>query len=92
MEYAPYTGDSFIVSGRGPLHLTVLIETMRREGFELEIGPPEVIIKHIDGVKSEPYDTVEISAPDDYSSTVVDILNRRKGEMQDMVRVVISSF
>jgi len=78
------SGDAFKVSGRGPLHLTVLIETMRREGFELEVGPPEVIIKDVDGKKSEPYDSIEVSVPDEYSSNVVDLLNRRKGEMTDM--------
>ena len=79
------SGDAFTVSGRGPLHLTVLIETMRREGFELEIGPPEVIIKTgDDGKKQEPYDAVEVQVPDEYASNVVDLLNRRKGEMQDM--------
>ena len=77
------SGDAFTVSGRGPLHLTVLIETMRREGFELEIGPPEVIIKTgDDGKKQEPYDAVEVQVPDEYASNVVDLLNRRKGEMQ----------
>jgi len=79
-------GEAFIVSGRGPLHLTVLIETMRREGFELEVGPPEVIVKHIDGKKCEPYDCVEVQVPEDYSSAVVDLMNQRKGEMQDMGR------
>lgn len=84
--------DSFTVSGRGPLHLTVLIETMRREGFELEVGPPEVIIKDIDGVKSEPYDYLEIAVPDEFSSNVVDILNRRKGEMQDMGKTEVGDY
>lgn len=84
--------DGFKVSGRGPLHLTVLIETMRREGFELEIGPPEVIIKMVDGVKSEPYDAIEIQVPDEFSSSVVDLLNRRKGEMQDMGKAETGDF
>ena len=84
--------DAFVVSGRGPLHLTVLIETMRREGFELEIGPPEVIIKQIDGVKSEPFDLVEVSVPEEYSSAVVDLMNKRKGEMQDMGKEETSDY
>jgi GTP-binding protein len=86
------SGDAFKVSGRGPLHLTVLIETMRREGFELEIGPPEVIIKDVDGVKSEPFDSIEISCPDEYSSSVVDLINRRKGEMIDMGKTEIGDY
>ncbi|KAH8047886.1 GTPase [Aureococcus anophagefferens] len=86
------SGDAFKVSGRGPLHLTVLIETMRREGFELEIGPPEVIIKDVDGVKSEPFDALEIQVPDEYASNVVDLLNRRKGEMTDMGKTETGDF
>ncbi|KAJ1454730.1 P-loop containing nucleoside triphosphate hydrolase protein [Pelagophyceae sp. CCMP2097] len=86
------SGDAFKVSGRGPLHLTVLIESMRREGFELEVGPPEVIIKLVDGVKSEPFDAIEIQAPDEYSSAVVDLLNRRKGEMQDMGKTEVGDY
>ncbi|KAJ8613108.1 hypothetical protein CTAYLR_004784 [Chrysophaeum taylorii] len=84
--------DAFKVSGRGPLHLTVLIETMRREGFELEVGPPEVIVKDVDGVKSEPFDMIEIQVPDEFSSNVVDLLNRRKGEMQDMGKTDVGDF
>jgi len=87
------SGDAFTVSGRGPLHLTVLIETMRREGFELEIGPPEVIIKTgDDGKKQEPYDVVEVQVPDEYASNVVDLLNRRKGEMQDMGKTDVGDY
>ena len=87
------SGDAFTVSGRGPLHLTVLIETMRREGFELEIGPPEVIIKTgDDGKKQEPYDAVEVQVPDEYASNVVDLLNRRKGEMQDMGKTDVGDY
>ena len=86
------SADTYIVSGRGQLHLTVLIETMRREGFELEIGPPEVIIKDVDGVKSEPFDALEIQVPDEYASNVVDLLNRRKGEMTDMGKTEIGDF
>jgi GTP-binding protein len=86
------SGDAFTVSGRGPLHLTVLIETMRREGFELEIGPPEVIIKEVDGKKQEPYDAIEVQVPDEYSSSVVDLLNQRKGEMQDMGKTDVGDY
>mmetsp|Transcript_584 Transcript_584/g.1892 ORF Transcript_584/g.1892 Transcript_584/m.1892 type:complete len:627 (+) Transcript_584:148-2028(+) len=86
------SGDAFTVSGRGPLHLTVLIETMRREGFELEIGPPEVIIKDVDGKKQEPYDAIEVQVPDEYASNVVDLLNRRKGEMTDMGKTEVGDY
>ena len=72
------------VSGRGQLHLSVLIETMRREGFELEVGPPSVIRKMIDGKSCEPFESVEVGVPSEYQSAVVDLLNRRKGEMLDM--------
>eukprot|EP00629_Pelagomonadales_sp_RCC1024_P015014 CAMPEP_0119261526 /NCGR_PEP_ID=MMETSP1329-20130426/1561_1 /TAXON_ID=114041 /ORGANISM="Genus nov. species nov., Strain RCC1024" /LENGTH=637 /DNA_ID=CAMNT_0007261091 /DNA_START=141 /DNA_END=2054 /DNA_ORIENTATION=- len=86
------SGDAFTVSGRGPLHLTVLIETMRREGFELEIGPPEVIIKEEAGQKLEPFDAVEVQVPDEYASNVVDLLNRRKGEMTDMGKTDVGDY
>ena len=86
------SGDAFKVSGRGPLHLTVLIETMRREGFELEIGPPEVIIKTVNGKKEEPYDAIEVQVPEEYASNVVDLLNRRKGEMQDMGKTEVGDY
>lgn len=74
----------FIVCGRGQLHLTVLIENMRREGFELMVGPPTVIDRVIDGVKCEPFEQVDVTVPNDYSSAVVDMLNKRKGEMLSM--------
>lgn len=70
--------------GRGQLHLTVLIENMRREGFELMVGPPTVIDRTIDGVKCEPFEQVDVTVPNDYSSAVVDMLNKRKGEMLSM--------
>jgi len=76
--------DTFEVSGRGQLHLTVLIETMRREGFELLIGPPSVITKKVDGKVHEPFESVEVNVPEEYTGPVVDLLNRRKGEMLNM--------
>lgn len=80
------SADRYMVSGRGQLHLTVLIETMRREGFELEIGPPTVIIKENEetGKMEEPWESVEIRAPEEYVGGCVDLLNNRKGELQDM--------
>merc|ERR1719199_2075017 len=80
------SADRYMVSGRGQLHLTVLIETMRREGFELEVGPPTVIIKENEetGKKEEPWESVEGRAPEEYVGGVVDLLNQRKGELQDM--------
>lgn len=66
------------------MHLTVLIENMRREGFELMVGPPTVIDRMIDGVKCEPFEQVDVTVPNDYSSAVVDMLNKRKGEMLSM--------
>ena len=78
------TPDSFEVSGRGELHLAVLIETMRREGFELLVSRPKVIIKEIDGVKQEPIETLVVNVPDDSVGTVIEKLGRRKGEMVNM--------
>ncbi len=78
------TPDSFEVSGRGELHLSVLIETMRREGFELLVSRPKVIIKEIDGVKCEPVETLVVNIPDDSVGTVIEKLGRRKGEMVNM--------
>merc|ERR1711935_1311146 len=80
------SADRYEVSGRGQLHLTVLIETMRREGFELEVGPPTVIIKENEetGKKEEPWEAVEVRVPDEYVGSVIDLLNNRKGELQDM--------
>ena len=76
--------DTYEVCGRGQLHLTVLIETMRREGFELLVGPPSVIEKEVEGQKCEPFEQVDITVPNEYSGSVVDILNKRKGEMLEM--------
>ena len=76
--------DSFIVSGRGELHLSVLIETMRREGYELLVSRPKVIIKEIDGVKCEPIERLVVNVPDDCVGNVIEKLGRRKGEMVNM--------
>ncbi|AEJ22970.1 translational GTPase TypA [Weissella koreensis] len=75
---------AWLVSGRGELHLSILIETMRREGFELQASRPQVIYREIDGVQSEPYESVQIDTPDEYASSVIDSLNQRKGEMLNM--------
>jgi GTP-binding protein len=74
----------WIVSGRGVLHLSVLIETMRREGYELQVGQPQVIFKEIDGVKCEPVEELTISVPEEFSSKMIDMVTRRKGEMVSM--------
>ena len=77
--------DKWMVFGRGVLHLSVLIETMRREGYELQVGQPQVIIKEIDGVKCEPIEELTIDLPEEHSGTAVDAVTRRKGEMTNMV-------
>jgi GTP-binding protein len=74
-------GDSLIVYGRGILHLGILIETMRREGYELTVGQPQVITKMIDGKKCEPYETLVVDVPQEFASKVIDLVTRRKGEM-----------
>ena len=76
--------DKWIVKGRGVLHISVLIETMRREGYELQVGQPQVIYKEIDGVKCEPIEELDINVPQDFSSKMVDMVTRRKGEMTSM--------
>lgn len=76
--------DSWIVSGRGVLHLSVLIETMRREGYELQVGQPQVIYKEIDGVKCEPIEELTVNVPEEFSSKIIDMITRRKGEMTSM--------
>ena len=73
--------DAWTVFGRGVLHLSVLIETMRREGYELQVGQPQVIYKEIDGVKHEPIEELTVNVPTDYSSKIIDMVTRRKGEM-----------
>ena len=76
--------DSWIVSGRGVLHLSVLIETMRREGYELQVGQPQVIYKEINGVKHEPIEELTINVPEEFASKMIDMVTRRKGEMTSM--------
>jgi GTP-binding protein len=78
------SADRYMVSGRGQLHLTVLIETMRREGFELEIGPPTVIYRENEGKTEEPWESVEVRVREEYVGSVVDLFNNRKGELVDM--------
>jgi GTP-binding protein len=73
--------DSLLVYGRGILHLSILIETMRREGYELQVGQPKVIIKEIDGQKCEPIEQLTILVPEEFSSKVIDVVTRRKGEI-----------
>jgi GTP-binding protein len=74
----------WIVSGRGVLHLSILIETMRREGYELQVGQPQVIMKEIDGKKHEPIEELTISVPEDFSSKMIDLVTKRKGDMSSM--------
>ena len=78
------TTDKWIVSGRGVLHLSVLIETMRREGYELQVGQPQVIYKEIDGQKCEPIEELTINVPEEFASKMIDMVTRRKGEMTSM--------
>ncbi len=77
--------DAWIVSGRGELHLSILIENMRREGYELQLSKPEVIVKEVDGVKCEPVERVQIDIPEEFTGAVMESLGERKGEMLDMV-------
>ena len=81
----PIGPDSWTVSGRGELHLSILIENMRREGYELQVSRPEVIEREIDGVKCEPFERVQIDTPEEYMGSVIESLSLRKGEMQDMI-------
>ncbi len=76
--------DKWTVFGRGVLHLSILIETMRREGYELQVGQPQVIIKEIDGVKCEPVELLTVNVPEEYSSKVIDMVTRRKGDIVSM--------
>jgi GTP-binding protein len=78
------SSDSWIVYGRGVLHLSVLIETMRREGYELQVGQPKVIIKQIDGEDYEPVEQLTVNTPEEYASKIIDVVTRRKGEMLSM--------
>lgn len=77
--------DAWVVSGRGELHLSILIENMRREGFELQVSKPKVIIKEIDGVKCEPVERVQIDTPEEHTGAIIESLGSRKGEMLDMI-------
>ena len=77
--------DAWIVSGRGELHLSILIENMRREGYELQISRPQVIIKEIDGRKCEPVEEVQIDIPEEFTGAIMESIGERKGEMLDMV-------
>lgn len=79
------TPDAWMVSGRGELHLSILIENMRREGFELQVSKPEVIVKTIDGKRCEPVENVQIDVPEEYTGAVIESMGERKGEMLDMV-------
>jgi GTP-binding protein len=84
LKITPVGSDAFAVAGRGTLHLSVLIETMRREGFELGISRPQVILKEIDGVSCEPFEDVVVDCADAYSGSVIDKLKRRGGELRDL--------
>ncbi|MBP1044736.1 translational GTPase TypA [Enterococcus sp. BWM-S5] len=77
--------DAWTVSGRGELHLSILIENMRREGYELQVSRPEVIEREIEGVKCEPFERVQIDTPEEYMGSIIESLSQRKGEMQDMI-------
>lgn len=77
--------DAWIVAGRGELHLSILIENMRREGFELQVSKPQVILKDIDGVLHEPFERVQTEVPEEYAGAIIESLGQRKGEMVDMV-------
>ncbi|WLR53632.1 translational GTPase TypA [Mesobacillus subterraneus] len=77
--------DAWIVSGRGELHLSILIENMRREGYELQVSKPEVIVREIDGVRSEPVERVQIDVPEEHTGSVMESIGARKGEMLDMI-------
>lgn len=77
--------NAWVVSGRGELHLSILIETMRREGYELQVSKPEVIIREIDGVKCEPVEDVQIDTPEEFMGSVIESISQRKGEMKNMI-------
>ena len=85
LKITPNDNESFIVSGRGELHLSILIENMRREGFELQVSKPEIIVKEIDGIKCEPFEDVQIDVPEEYVGSVIEALGNREGIMENMV-------
>ena len=87
LRVTPRGTDSWIVSGRGVLHLSILIETMRREGYELQVGQPQVIYKEIDGKRCEPVEELTINVPEEFASKMIDMVTRRKGEMTLMQNV-----
>lgn len=84
LKITPNDSESFIVSGRGELHLSILIENMRREGFELQVSKPKIIEKEIDGIKCEPYEEVQIDVPEEYVGSVIEALGNREGTMENM--------
>lgn len=84
LKIEPNDNESFLVSGRGELHLSILIENMRREGFELEVSKPRVIKKEIDGVMCEPYEELQIDVPEEYVGNVIEALGKREGNMENM--------
>jgi len=86
LRVEPSDNESFIVSGRGELHLSILIENMRREGFELQVSKPEVIIKEIDGIKCEPFEDVQIDMPEEYMGNVIEALGNREAELVNMTQ------
>ncbi|MDX8364914.1 translational GTPase TypA [Cytobacillus sp. IB215665] len=77
--------DAWIISGRGELHLSILIENMRREGYEIQVSKPEVIVREIDGVRCEPVERVQIDVPDEHTGSIIESIGARKGEMLDMI-------
>ncbi|MDN5709647.1 MAG: translational GTPase TypA [Planococcus sp. (in: firmicutes)] len=77
--------DAWVVSGRGELHLSILIENMRREGFEIQVSKPEVIVRMVDGVRCEPVERVQVDVPEEYTGAIIESLGERKGEMLDMI-------
>jgi len=88
LKIAPNDAESFIVSGRGELHLSILIENMRREGYELQVSKPEIIVKEIDGVQCEPFEDVQIEVPEDCVGPVIEALGKRGGTMDNMTNLV----
>lgn len=84
LKITPNDSESFIVSGRGELHLSILIENMRREGFELQVSKPKIIEKEIDGITCEPYEEVQIDVPEEYVGSVIEALGNREGTMENM--------
>lgn len=84
LRVVPFDQESFVVSGRGELHLSILIENMRREGFELQVSKPKVIVKEVNGVKMEPYEELQMDIPNDYVGGVIETLGQREAVMQNM--------